>query len=65
MTNFKRITEARLRSNRIREHAAAFRSESAYMDESIKETRKSAIPVVIRRKSSSKNDHVVPVGRVA
>jgi hypothetical protein len=63
MPNHEQITAARLKAKRIREHASAFRTESAQMEQSIKESLQS--PLVIHRKSSLKSDYVRPVGRVA
>jgi hypothetical protein len=65
MPNYEKITAAREKANRIREYAVAFRRESARLEESTKDTRKSAIPVVIPRKSSLKTERTRPVGRVA
>jgi hypothetical protein len=45
MPNFKGITEAREKARCIREYAGSFRTESARVDQSIKETSKPAVSV--------------------
>ena len=64
MPNFKETTAAREKAKRIREHAAAFRQESARMEQASKDASESTAPVVIRRESSSK-ERVRSVGRAA
>lgn len=64
MHRHQRITQAREKSIRIRQHAVEFRNESARVDESVKQTQKLPIPLAIR-KSTPNTERVRPVGRVA
>jgi hypothetical protein len=63
MPSHQQITAAGLKAKRIRDYAIAFRNESIRIEQSVKQTLQA--PIVIRRKSTPKTGHVVPVGRVA
>lgn len=65
MPTYQQITAARLNAKRIRECAAAFREESARIQEVTEQSCTSGSLVAIRSESSPNTERVRPMGRVA